>query len=170
MMHAQGSRTYASVIALLALFGCAPNYNPSPPMLACAPDSSGRHPSSGLLTVLPSEVPGFTLDSASWQVQTSDPGHYLETYLGMTARITATVNAPLDGIAVLFQSRRDSVIVYQKVVSMFFMTGLGGGSTPESRVSPGHAALARIGEVAGGVNEPPRAWGCPSQARIVWRR
>src|SRR5689334_22925190 len=112
----------AGVLLLLASLACAGYVRTEPPVMACTRSADGRYPADGPLEVLPSEVPGISLDSMQWRVRMSDRGWLLgkSTSLVLSGRIVATEAVSLSGVGVLFEGIRDSAVVYRKTVKRFY--------------------------------------------------
>lgn len=134
------------------------------PLPSCT--ESGVRMASGALRVLPSEVPGVSIDSAMW-------GSASDAYEGgtgvyYTARLSSTVTMPLRRFAVQFHSSRpeeDSSLIIRGP-GMFRRTQYGGevrGGTDSIR--PGEQRMAIAGFRRQGAQPGP--WGCPRSARII---
>lgn len=155
-----------------ALYGCVPShYSPVP---ACPALADGTHPSSGMLEVLPSEVPNVQLDSMRWYVHTGHEGEEFGTWtsVGARGRIVSTKETSLVGVGVLVEGMRGTTVVHRMIDSSFY----------EARQLPWFAQAYTLitretvrpdRPVPVGVSEknlsdsPPARWGCPTRARIV---
>jgi hypothetical protein len=97
-------RTYRWFCALVALSvgACFPSH--ATPLPSCATNGVGLH--DGRLRILPSEIPGVWIDSASWTVRTESPEMATETHLAYEAHLRSDHPAPLDSLAIAFHSTR----------------------------------------------------------------
>ena len=152
----------ALVFGGIALTGCS--FGGPVPLASCT--EGGVTASHGPLRVLPSQVPGVSIDTASW-------GSANDVYEGgtgvyYTARVSSTVTLPLRRFAVQFHSSRpdeDSSLV-MRGPSMQRRTQYGGevrGGTDSIRPGDPRFAFARFRRQGA----PPGPWGCPRSAQIV---
>jgi len=154
------------ILALALLGGCFyPDHDT--PLPSCE-RQAGARVARGSLRVLPSEVAGIGIDSASWHDHTGSPDMNVETTLFYEAFLSATVAVPLDSIAVRFRSSRaadDSALL---VAGFLVARRTDGGSARQMSggvIRPAEpryalAALSRRGR-------KPGPWGCPRSVQVI---
>jgi hypothetical protein len=125
--------------------------------------------------VLPSEVPGVTLDSMRWYAHSGHEGNEFGTWVtvGAVGRIVSTMQASLVGVGVLVENMRVTTVVFRMVDSSFYEarpvplfeqnaeTVIGRESVRPSRPVPIGVSAQAHGRT------PPEGWGCPTRARII---
>ena len=169
------TKSKAHRLASLALLWCgACVHTGTPPVPACPIGPDGAHPSTGVLQVLPSEVPDVALDSMRWQTHTGHEGEEFGTWtsLRFTGRIVSTKLVSLVGVGVLVEGLRDSVVVHRMIDSTFFewrdlpATTQFGTAIILERVRPDRPVPVHYLEKYLG-STPLTSWGCPTRARII---
>jgi len=167
----------AGILASIVSISCAlPGQGVSLP--ACARSPNGDFPSEGPIRVFPSEVPELTLDSARWSTRKVQMGLGSSALsLAIEGRILASREIPLGSVAVLFESRRDSVTALRLIETRFstvrpdVLYKLGRSEQVYFlRAMPSRPAPVQFAEIINLTMAPfNRAsdLGCPAQLRIV---
>ena len=157
----------AAMLLALAVAACFPSH--PTPLASCAV-LYGAGVSDGVLRVLPSEVAGVTIDSASWQTVTTSPELSTQTSVYYDAELTATVPTPLASFAVQFHSTKSSEgplllkegFMIPKRLGRYDLSLMMGGS---DSIRPGERRVAFASISLPGTKPGP--WGCPSSVQVV---
>ena len=165
-------RTFALLVCGAAFCGCTPSHYT--PVSACPVGPDGKHPSSGRLVVLPSEVPDVQLDSMRWHVHTGHEGEEFGTWTSVTAegRIVSTKETSLVGVGVLVEGMRNTVVVHRMIDSIFIdvrqdpLFSQSGEVITRETVRPDRPVSVGVQDKEL-TDTPPSQWGCPTRARIV---
>jgi hypothetical protein len=152
------------MLAAITVSGCTMG---GPVPLPSCTVPSGTSVSNGMLRMLPSEVPGVSIDTAVW-------GSADDVYEGGTgvyyfARVSSTVTMPLRRFALQFHSNRpeeDSSLIVRGPSMNFHPTSYSGGTRGGTdSIRPGEYRTARASLRRHGPGPGP--WGCPRTAQVV---
>lgn len=160
------------VVVVASVLASACYVTEKPVVQACRTEGdAGPAPSEGALHVLPSEVSGVALDSASWQVRGGSPDGGPVEYLILSATLRSRRTVPDQEVAVVY----DAPGPHANIDEMLFEKNVEGrtrGPNEPLLVAGGHitvemARTVRSGDVIG----PHSALSyCPRTARVVPRK
>jgi hypothetical protein len=131
---------------------------------------NGVRLANGPLRVLPSEVPGVSIDSALWHVRTESSEMQTWTYLLYEAHLRSDRPVPLDSLAVAFHSSQAADDSLLRV----------GGWRVRKRTLRGDISRSKVGPDSLRPDEPrtatkglilpgtkPGPWACPKAVQVV---
>lgn len=151
---------------------CAACFDDHPTPLPACGAILGAPSAAGPLRILPSMIPGVTIDSARWSSYTSSPEMSTQTTVHYEAYVTSTISMPLSQLAIQFHSsdvKEDSLLLIEggrmtkRCVAAYDCTQLGGDS-----IRPQQPRRALAFQIVPG--QKPGPWGCPQSAQVIeWR-
>lgn len=148
--------------------GCFPQH--ATPLSSCVA-VLGTPSAGGPLRILPSMLPGITIDSARWESETSSPEMSTQTSVIYRAYVTASTTIALSQFAIQFRSsepKEDSILrtpgrMLLKRCHVAYDCIQGGGDS----LRPQQPRLAiAFRSVLG---KRPGPWGCPQSVQVVDR-